>query len=209
MIARGIERRPIFVDDEDRERFLARLSDVVVATRTDLLAWALVPNHFHLLLRPREGRLSTVMRRLLSGYATTFNLQHKRAGHLFQNRYKSIVCEEEPYLLELVRYIHLNPLRAGLVGDVEGLDVFPWSGHAVIVGNRVQEGQGVDEVLGRFGSGVREARRRYGEFMRAGVGQGRRKDLVGGGLRRSLAESGDGLGGKEKQAYDERVLGGG
>ena len=87
------------MDDEDRDRFLARLSDVVVATRADLPAWALVPNHFHLLLRPREGRLSTVMRRLLSGYATTFNLQHKRAGHLFQNRYKSIVCEEEPYLL--------------------------------------------------------------------------------------------------------------
>jgi len=76
------------------------------------------------------------MRRLMTGYAVTLNKHHKRSGHLFQNRYKSIVCEEDPYLLELIRYIHLNPLRAGLVKDLKELDKYPWSGHSTILGRR-------------------------------------------------------------------------
>ena len=75
-------------------------------------------------------------RRLMTGYVVNFNKRHKRSGHLFQNRYKSIVCEEYSYLLELVRYIHLNPLRAGLVKDLKELDKYPWSGHSVILGRR-------------------------------------------------------------------------
>jgi hypothetical protein len=91
------------------------------------------------------------MRRLLTGYAVTFNRKHKRVGHLFQNRYKSIVCEEETYLLELVRYIHLNPVRAGMVKSVEELEDYPWSGHAVLLGKREMGGQVTEEVLQRFG----------------------------------------------------------
>jgi len=72
----------------------------------------------------------------MTGYAVTFNKRHKRSGHLFQNRYKSIVCEEDPYLLELIRYIHLNPLRAGLVKDLKELDKYPWTGHSAILGKR-------------------------------------------------------------------------
>ena len=71
--------------------------------------------------------------KLLRGYAVTFNLRHSRSGHLFQNRYKSLVCEEEPYLLELVRYIHLNPLRAGIVASMDELELYPWSGHGVLM----------------------------------------------------------------------------
>jgi hypothetical protein len=78
--------------------------------------------------------LSKVMRKLMTGYAVTFNQRHKRSGHLFQNRYKSIICEEDPYLLELIRYIHLNPLRAGMVKDLKELDKYPWSGHSAILG---------------------------------------------------------------------------
>ena len=74
------------------------------------------------------------MRRLMTGYAVTFNKRHKRLGHLFQNRYKSVVCEEDPYLLELIRYIHLNPLRAKLVQDLKELDKYPWTGHSAILG---------------------------------------------------------------------------
>ena len=99
-------------------------------------AWALIPNHFHLLLRTGPTPLSKVMRRLMTGYAVTFNKRHKRSGHLFQNRYKSVVCEEDPYLLELIRYIHLNPLRAKLVQDLKELDTYPWSGHSAILGRR-------------------------------------------------------------------------
>jgi len=76
------------------------------------------------------------MRRLMTGYAVTFNIRHRRSGHLFQNRYKSVVCEEDPYLLELIRYIHLNPLRAGLVEDLNTLDKYPWTGHSTILGQR-------------------------------------------------------------------------
>ena len=76
------------------------------------------------------------MRRLMTGYAVTFNKRHKRRGHLFQNRYKSIICEEDPYLLELIRYIHLNPLRAGIVNNLNELDKYPWTGHSVILGKR-------------------------------------------------------------------------
>jgi len=119
VMARGIERREIFKDDQDRQSFLDRLSIILEKTQTQCYAWALIPNHFHLLLRTSLTPLSKIMRRLMTGYAITFNKRHKRSGHLFQNRYKSIVCEEDPYLLELIRYIHLNPLRADLVKDLK------------------------------------------------------------------------------------------
>ena len=122
IIARGIERRPIFKDDGDRNDFLVRLEKVVTDTRTACYAWALIPNHFHLLLRTGDVSISSVMRRLLSGYAISFNRRHNRSGHLFQNRFKSILCQEEPYLQELVRYIHLNPLRTKVVGDYDELE---------------------------------------------------------------------------------------
>ena len=147
VMARGIERRKIFWDDKDRTSFLERLALILEETQTQCYAWTLIPNHFHLLLRTslsasadasrcRAGQtpLSTVMRRLMTGYAVTFNIRHRRSGHLFQNRYKSVVCEEDPYLLELIRYIHLNPLRAGLVEDLNALDKYPWTGHSTILG---------------------------------------------------------------------------
>jgi len=136
VMARGIERRNIFKDDKDREAFLGRLAVILEETQTQCYAWALIPNHFHLLLRTGPTPLSIVMRRLMTGYAVTFNKRHKRSGHLFQNRYKSIVCEEDPYLLELIRYIHLNPIRAGLVKDLKELDKYPWCGHSSILGRR-------------------------------------------------------------------------
>ncbi len=136
VMARGIERREIFKDDKDRKSFLERLATILEETQTQCYAWALIPNHFHLLLRTGQTPLSKVMRRLMTGYAVTFNRRHKRSGHLFQNRYKSIVCEEDPYLLELIRYIHLNPLRAGLVKDLRELDRYRWCGHSAILSRR-------------------------------------------------------------------------
>jgi putative transposase len=109
-MVRGIERRNIFLDDRDRSTFVNRLSLLLLETQTDCLAWSLLSNHAHLLLRPSKKILSEMMQRLLTGYAVEFNLRHHRCGHLFQNRFKSIVCEEDSYLLELVRYIHLNPI---------------------------------------------------------------------------------------------------
>ena len=136
VMARGIERRKIFLDDKDRESFLERFAGILEETQTQCYAWALIPNHFHLLLRTGPAPLSKVMRRLMTGYAVTFNKRHNRSGHLFQNRYKSVICEEDRYLLELIRYIHLNPLRAGLVKDLKELDKYPWTGHSAILGRR-------------------------------------------------------------------------
>lgn len=155
---------------------------------------------------PTTGSLATIMRRLLTGYAVYFNRKYQRAGHLFQNRYKSILCEEEPYLLELIRYIHLNPLRAGLVPDLEALDRYRWSGHAVLLGQRSMEGQEADEVLARFGKNRARARRGYQQFVADGVAAGRQDDLSGGGLKRSLFGREESA---ERTACDERILGSG
>ena len=115
IMIRGIERRKIFTDDKDREDMLDRLAKLLPETQTACYAWAFLPNHAHFLFRTGVTPLATVMRRLLTGYAVSFNRRHKRRGHLFQNRYKSIVCQEDAYLKELVRYIHLNPVRAVLL----------------------------------------------------------------------------------------------
>ena len=98
IIVRGIERRKIFEDDIDRVNFLERLGKVLSETSSKCFAWALIPNHFHLLLRTGTCPLPTVMRRLLTGHAMNFNRRHRRSGQLFQNRYKSILCQMDTYL---------------------------------------------------------------------------------------------------------------
>jgi hypothetical protein len=152
------------------------------------------------------------MRKFLTGYAINYNRRHKRHGHLFQNRYKSIVCEEETYFKELVRYIHLNPLRAGLVDTMQKLDWYRWCGHSVIMGRRRNLWQDKGYVLRWFGDGKKEAVSKYRSYVKQGVPIGRQPNLVGGGLIRSaggwseikaLRRIGD------RQASDQRILGGG
>jgi len=228
----------------------------------------------------------------MTGYAVTFNIRHRRSGHLFQNRYKSVICEEDPYLLELIRYIHLNPLRAGLVSDLKELDKYPWSGHSAILGRRKNplilklekevssadkrigfsqfhletekarmnpenpacparpveseghssgvapaDGTGVnparpvkfedhltgvknkslaektiEDVLKHFGKTLKEASRRYREFVEKGIKHGRRTDLQGGGLVRSAGGDASVLSSNRKEdreLSDERILGSG
>jgi len=210
VMARGIERGLIYRDDRDREEFLKRCSGLVLKKAWTVYAWSLMPNHFHLLVRTARQPLSRNMRSLMSGYAGYYNRRHKRHGHLFQNRYKSIVCEEETYFLELVRYLHLNPFRAGIAKDLNELDGYRYSGHSAIVGAVERKWQDTDDVLGRFSDRRRVARRLYREFVAAGAGQGRRPELVGGGLLRSC---GGWTGvtelrrGREKYRSDERILG--
>jgi REP element-mobilizing transposase RayT len=211
-MVRGIEGRCIFETTTDRRDFVARLEAVVEATGVRVLAWALLPNHVHLLVRTGPQFLATAMRRLLTGYAVAFNHRHKRHGHLFQNRYKSVLVEEEPYLLELTRYIHLNPLRARVVRSLAALDRYPWAGHSALMGRVPRRFQAVTEILGAFDQRLRTARRRYREFVTDGMSQGRRPELQGGGLRRSAGgwESLSVLRrGREGWAFDERVLGSG
>ena len=181
IIVRGIEQRAIFKDRTDRTNFLKRLGTVLSETATPCYAWVLMYNHAHLLLKTGLTPLATVMRRLLTGYAQQFNRRHRRHGQLFQNRYKSFLCQEDAYLLELVRYIHLNPLRAGVVNDLKSLKNYAWP-----------------------------ARRAYVAFIAKSQNQGRRHDLVGGGLIRSVggwaALKGFQLDGIRVKG-DERILG--
>ena len=185
IMVRGIERRNIFDDDIDRINFLDRLGKVLSETDTQCFSWALIPNHFHLLLRTGACPISTVMRRLLTGHAMNYNRRHRRSGQLFQNRYKSILCQEDTYLLELVRYIHLNPIRAGLVTDIKELDKYSFSGHSVIMGKKIRQWQNVGYVLRLFDDKKSTARRRYKIFIQKGIREGKRPDLSGGGLIRS------------------------
>ncbi|MBI5555777.1 MAG: transposase [Elusimicrobia bacterium] len=212
MIQRGLERRKIFIDDFDRKEFTRRLAKGLKQTGHKCYGWVLMPNHFHLLIRSGVRPLSDLMRGLLTGYALYFNRRYKRSGYLYQGRYKSILCQEEAYLLELVRYIHLNPFRAGLLLDSKSLGGYKWSGHAVLMGKIQSSWQETGEILERFGTKKAEAIRRYEEFIAEGKNIGKREDLSGGGLLRSaggwkgiqqLRKS------KEKWYADERILGDG
>jgi len=210
VIVRGIERGRIVADDRDRGAFLTRLGAAAAATGTVLYAWALLPNHAHLLLRSGPRGLPPFMRRLLTGYAGDFNRRHKRHGHLFQNRYKSIVVEEDAYFRELVRYLHLNPLRAKLVRDLPALDRYPWCGHAGLLGRRPAPWQNCQAVLAWFGRSAPAARRAYRGYVKAGLPQGRRPELVGGGLIRSLGGWAEVRAVRQRKApvlADTRILG--
>jgi len=210
IVIRGIERKSIFKDVRDRDNFLGRLGIILPETSTPCYAWALLRNHVHLLLRTGLVPIATVMRRLLTGYAQQFNRRHRRHGQLFQNRYKSFLCEEDPYLLELVRYIHLNPIRAGVVEGLKELRSYGYCGHSVLMGKYENAWQDTDYVLGFFGRTLREARKSYEEFVSKGISLGRRPELVGGGLIRSVGGwllIRDYRRGGDRIKADERILG--
>lgn len=131
--ARGIERREIFLDDADREAFLARLDRLSLQTPVVFLGWALMPNHVHFVAGTELGVLSRFMARLNTGYALHFNRRHGRVGHLFQNRFWSQPIEGDPE--GVVEYVHLNPVRGGLTTE-KALPEYRWCGHGARVGAR-------------------------------------------------------------------------
>jgi hypothetical protein len=151
------------------------------------------------------------MRRLLTGHAAYFNRRHRRHGKLFQNRYKSILCQEDAYLLELVRYIHLNPIRARLVSDLKSLDKWTYSGHSALVGKRETPWQDSAYVLRLFGEYLSAGRKKYREYVEKGVDQGKRPELTGGGLIRSMGgwAAVTMLRNTMRMKSDERILGDG
>jgi REP element-mobilizing transposase RayT len=162
-MGRGIAGRRIFRKEEDREDFLSRLGELCRQGSLTTYAWALMENH--LLVRTGRQSLSQSMRRLLTGYVINFNRRHKRPDHLFQNRYKSIICEDDPYLLELTRYIHLNPIRAGVFQNMVALAKYLWEGHSVLVVGRmgIRTGAEVARFLGLTTSAA--ARTAYSEEL--------------------------------------------
>lgn len=210
VIIRGIEKRNIFTSDEDRDDLIERLSFLLPECRTSCYAWALMPNHAHFLFRTGDIPLSSLMRRLLTGYVVGFNRRHNRYGHLFQNRYKSFICQEDIYLKELVRYIHLNPLRGNVVSSLSELNAYKYSGHSALAVRDKNSWQDAGYVLSYFGDSLRVARKKYLAYVETGMSQGRRPELVGGGLVRSLGgwrEAKKGKGRFLNQKGDQRILG--
>ncbi len=129
--SRGDGREDIFWDDADREAWLALLGEVCERFNWRCHAWCQMTNHYHLVIETPEGNLSQGMRQLNGVYTQSFNRRHRRVGHVFQGRYKAILVEKDSYLLELARYVVLNPVRAGMVRDAED---WPWSSHPAMLG---------------------------------------------------------------------------
>ena len=150
VMARGIEKRTIFKDETDKAQFVSRIEKCVAETGVSIYAWALMPNHIHLLIRTRDKPLSKFMQKLLTGHANYFNKKYNRVGHLFQNRYKSILVQAEMYLLKLIRYIHINPLEGGLVSDYRTLRQYPWTGHPGLIYPGYYPWQDTAQVLNTF-----------------------------------------------------------
>jgi len=169
VISRGNRRQGIFHDEKDFNRFLDQLSDCKTRYSFYLYAYALMKNHIHLLLEVKGTSLSRIMQSLLFRYAQYYNRRHREVGHLFQGRYKAIVCDKGAYLLELVRYIHLNPVRAQVVKKPED---YMWTGHLSYLGRR--RGSLIDEefVLDLFGQERLLARQSYRKFVWEGIAEG-------------------------------------
>ena len=212
VMVRGIERGPIVIDEQDREDFVFQMGRLSKATGTAVYAWAIMTNHAHILLKSGADGMSSFMRKLLTGYAIRYNRKHHRHGYLFQNRYKSIVCQEDLYLQQLVSYIHLNPYRAGLVHSLKELDTYLWSGHAVIMKLHDNDWQARDYVLQYFGLQEGQARNAYRSFVEAESRIGKKSELTGGGLIRSLGGWSEVKALRkrgEQQLGDARILGDG
>lgn len=169
VISRGNRRQGIFLDEKDMEKFLAYLGEYKSRRPFHLYAYALMKNHLHLLVEVEEVPLSRIMQSLLFRYTRYFNRRYGEVGHLFQERYKAIVCDKDVYLLELIRYIHLNPVRAKIVMKPEE---YLWTGHLSYLGRG--EDDLIDEgfVLGQFSGNKSLARRRYRQFIWEGIQDG-------------------------------------
>ncbi|MDA3870437.1 MAG: transposase [Gammaproteobacteria bacterium] len=177
---RGDRQEPIFDDDEDRLKFLNILAEVVTRFNWICHAYCLMTNHYHLLIETPEGNHSKGMRQLNGMYTQATNRRHKRTGHLFQGRFKSILVDKNSYLLELARYVVLNPVRAGIVKD---LDIYAWSSYQAMVGKApVPRWLATDGILALFGKRRAEARQRYGKFVAEGID----KESIWSGLRQQI-----------------------
>ena len=165
--SRGLERRAIFRDDWDYQKWLSLLEDVARRRDWRVFAWALMENHFHLFLRTPHADLSAGMHDLNSGYVTCFNRRHGRNGPLFEGRFKGIMVDRDYHYWELSRYIHLNPVRAGLAAKPER---YPWSSCRFYFSDRgAPEYLAWQEVLGQYGRKMNAARREYKRFLMAGI----------------------------------------
>lgn len=166
--SRGDRREDIFLDDEDRTCWLAILAQVCERHNWICHAWCQMSNHYHLVVETVEGNLSQGMRQLNGVYTQSMNRKHRRVGHVFQGRYKAIIVEKDAYLLELARYVVLNPVRARMVKNIND---WRWSSYPAMIGNEEPPPWlQTDWILGQFGKQRKRAITRYIDFVREGIG---------------------------------------
>jgi putative transposase len=168
-MVRGIEKRPLFRDDLDRRVFLSQARKNFDRHECRCLTWALMTTHGHIQSRTESGSLSKSMQRLDTSYAMYFNERHDRCGHLFDNRFKSLLVEEEEYLLRLVRYVMLNPIEAGIVRSLDELASYPWTSYPSFVGKRASRLTDVEFTLRLFSDNPERARVDLERWMQAGI----------------------------------------
>ena len=169
VIVRGNQRQRTFQDDRDRAAYLQRIEHYRQRYGFRLYAYVLMSNHVHLLLETKGVALSKIMQGIQASYTQSYNRRHRKVGHLFQGRYKAILCDRNAYLLELVRYIHLNP---GRLREPEDPWRYRWSSHGAYLGKASPVKLDTQEILSQFGSRLDAARRAYQGFMEDGMTQG-------------------------------------
>jgi len=165
VITRGNQRQRVFKDVEDHQRYLKILADYKVRYEYVLYAYVLMSNHVHLLIETRETPLSKILQGINQSYTMYFNRKYGTVGHLLQGRYKAILCDKDAYLLSLIKYIHLNPVRVGIVKEV---GKYPWSSHREYIEKAEGERKGVvdtEQVLGMFLENKWRAMRAYRVYM--------------------------------------------
>jgi putative transposase len=187
VMARCLRSEILFNDDDDRAAFVEILGKCLSGSGYRCYAWVLMPNHYHLVVRSSDRELWQLMKPLNTGYAHYHGKKHKRVGPLFWDRYKSIVTQEQNYIAELVRYVHLNPVRVGLCKSMKSLETYRWSGHGAIMGRIKCAFQDTAAVLRRFGASTRLARKAYHAFLEEGLKQNAAEDDVVRLVRKSNA----------------------
>lgn len=178
VMLRGNGGQDIYADDEDRQHFYLLMQEGAARYGYRIHGFCLMSNHVHLVVEVGEQPLAKIMQNLSFRYTRWVNTKQKRTGHLFQGRYQAILVERDSYLLELVRYVHLNPVRAKLVRQAH---LYRWSGHRAYLGREVLPWLTTEWVLGQFGTRLGTSQKRYETFVREGYGEGRREDFHCGG----------------------------
>ncbi len=172
VFARGIDRRDLFLDDQDRRAALDALGRVLPEEGAGCFAWSVQANHFHLVIRTGHRPLARVMQRVGTAFGRYFNDRYGRSGYVFESRYGERRVDDDAYLLTLIRYVHRNPIDAGSVASVEALAAWPWTGHAALVGARPAEVfHGIGDTLELFDSSPEVARRELCAFMALGAAE--------------------------------------
>ncbi|MBU1043184.1 MAG: transposase [Candidatus Omnitrophica bacterium] len=202
VMGRGIDGLKIFYKETDKEDFLSRLKDIQKESSMKIHAWCIMDNHFHLLYQTEQTNLAAFMRKILTGYAINYNKRNKRRGYLFQSRYKSIVIDADEYYLPLVRYIHLNPVKAKVIA-MSKLKEYAWTGHREIMAKQKEIVIDSEEILGYFGHGKEIALKAYEEYIAAGVDK-EDKHLLGGVWEEAVK-----MGKEDMPLSVKRILGGG